>query len=227
LSQTQVNETGQKRKRTQYLLIGIGISLTVLFTAGMIYFWGDLQDVKSLAYRYGYLGDFVISFFGGISIIPVPTLLVTFTLGGILNPLYLGLVAGFGSALGGLTVYLTGVGGGAIWSRFRTSQQAVPYQPSLDGNNPTPAQSKPLSKWQTFYTRLVDFLRRRGISWALFITAAFVWALYYPVGLAAGTLRIGLTKFFLISWAGKTVRGLIVAYGGYWGLHILLNWWGG
>ena len=47
-----------------------------------------------------------------------------------------------------------------------------------------------------------------------------------PAGLAAGSLRMGLVKFFLISWAGKTVRFLYIAYAGYWGLQFILKWIG-
>ena len=42
-----------------------------------------------------------------------------------------------------------------------------------------------------------------------------------PAGLAAGSMGMGLIKFFLISWAGKTVRYLYVAAAGYYGLEFV------
>jgi membrane protein YqaA with SNARE-associated domain len=61
---------------------------------------------------YGYLGVFVLSVLGSATIVvPVPGLVLVFTLGGTLNPLLLGLVSGVGGTLGETTGYLLGYGG--------------------------------------------------------------------------------------------------------------------
>lgn len=218
----QVEQETRKKGWVRYLLLGIGVLLSVLMVVVIVFFWEELRDVEGLAQHYGYLGGFLISIFGGITIVPVPSLLVVFTLGGVLNPVYVGLLAGLGEALGGVTVYLTGAGGGAVFSKFRPRRR-VYDQSGSSSDNPTSAQPKPRSRWQ----RLIGWVERRGSSWAVFITSAFVWGLYYPTSLAAGTLRIGLKRFFLISLVGKTVRGMIVAFGGYGGLRFLLQWLGG
>lgn len=210
----------------QYLLIGIGILLTVLLAVGIVYFWDEMRDIPSMAYGYGYAGGFLVSILGGITIIPIPSLLVIFTLGGVLNPLYVGLVSGLGEALGGVTVYLTGAGGGTIWSGLRSRRHAFYDQPRPGYDIVTPVRPKLRSGWQTFYNRLAGSVGRWGASWSVFIVSAFAWGLYYPAGLAAGTLHMGLKRFFLVSWAGKTIRGLIVAYAGYWGFYFLLQWLG-
>ena len=106
-----------------------------------------------------------------------------------LNPLYLGLLSGLGEALGGITVYLTGAGGGAIWSRLQTKRQGSHTQPSK-----ITAQPEHISGWRKSYYRLIAWVERRGASWFVFVTSAFIWGLYYPAGLAAGTLRIGQLK---------------------------------
>lgn len=64
---------------------------------------------------WGYAGVFVVSFLGNATVIlPAPSLALVFTMGGILNPLIVGLVAGPAEALGELTGYLAGYGGRAI-----------------------------------------------------------------------------------------------------------------
>jgi len=223
----------QKRGWGWYLVIGIGLLLTVLVTISLVLFWQEMWDVGevgSLSRRYGYLIGFLVSIMGGITVIPFPSLLVIFNLGHILklldplwlNPLCLGLLSGLGEALGGITVYLTGAGGGAIWSKFRAKRPGFYTQPSTASTQPGRH-----SRWQKLYHRLIGWVERRGTSWFVFITSAFIWGLYYPAGLAAGTLHMGLKRFFFISWAGKTIRGMIIAFGGYWGLHFLIQWIGG
>lgn len=223
----QVKKEAQRKGWHQYLPIGIGILLTVLLCVAIVYLWEEMRDVESLATGYGYAGGFLAGILGGITIIPVPSLLVVFTLGGVLNPVYVGLVAGFGEALGGITVYLTGAGGGAIWSRLQSRQQASYDQSRPSYDIVTPVQSRLYSRWQTLYDRLAKSVGRGGSTWLIFVASAMVFSPFYFAGLAAGTLHMGLKRFFLVSWAGKTIKGLIVAYAGYWGLHFLLQWIGG
>jgi len=221
----QVKQEAQKRGWGQYLLIGIGFLLTVLLVVAVVYFWDEMR-VESLGYQYGYAGGFLVGILGGITIIPIPSLLVIFTLGGVLNPVYVGLISGLGEALGGITVYLTGAGGGARWSRLRSRQQAFYDQPRPGYDIVTPVQSKLQSRWQNFYDRLAGSVGRQGSSWLVFVVSAMVFSPFYFAALAAGSLHMGLKRFFLASWAGKTIKGLIVAYAGYWGLHFLLQWIG-
>jgi len=39
-------------------------------------------------------------------------------------------------------------------------------------------------------------------------------------------MHFGLPKFFFVCWAGKTVKGMAVAYPGYYGLGSILRWTG-
>ena len=223
----QVKQEPQKKEWYQYLLLSIGFLLTVLLILTVVYFWDEMRDVKSLAYRYGYAGGFLVSILGGLTIIPIPSLLVIFTLGGVLNPVYVGLMSGLGEALGGITVYLTGAGGGAMWSKFRSDDQTVAKQPRPGYDIVTPVQSQFQSRGQALYNRLASSAGKRGGFWLVFAASAMIISPFYFAGLAAGTLHMGLKRFFLVSWAGKTVRGLIIAYAGYWGLYFLLQWLGG
>ncbi len=220
---TEVEQDRPKRSWGFYLVGGISFLFTALLVVAAVYFREEIKDVAA----YGYVGAFFIGILCGMTIIPVPTLLLVFTLGHVLNPIYVGLAAGLGGAIGGITVYLTGAGIGTIWSRLRSGEQAFEYRTSPGYDMVRPAKSKFWSKGEIFYKRLVDWVGGRRGSWAVFITSAMIISPFYFTGLAAGTLRMGLLRFFLISWAGKTVRYLIIAYAGYWGLRFLLKWIGG
>jgi membrane protein YqaA with SNARE-associated domain len=65
---------------------------------------------------YGYLGTFLISLFTNATIVlPMPSILIIIPLGATFNPLYIGLVAGIGGALGEMTAYIAGYSGRGIW----------------------------------------------------------------------------------------------------------------
>ena len=68
-------------------------------------------------------------------------------------------------------------------------------------------------------------MQRRG-SLTVFLMSAITNPLFYPFALTVGTLRFGLAKFFLLCWAGKTVKGIAIAHIGYFGLGYLLRWIG-
>jgi len=218
----QIEPKKRRRGWHSYLISGTGLLLTLLLIAAIVIFWEELQHAAG----YGYIGCFLVSILGGITIIPAPSLLVTFTLGHVLNPVYIGLVSGLGEALGGITTYLTGAGVETIWSRLRSGEQTQKRETSQSYDMGEPMQTKFWSKGEGFYNRLVNWVGGRGGSWVVFIVAALPVSPFYFAGLAAGSLRMGLWRFFLISWAGKTIRGMIIAFAGYGGLYILLRWIG-
>ena len=223
MEEAQIGRERPKGNWRFYLITSLGFLFTALLLGAAIYF---REEVRHL-YGYGYVGVFIVGVLCGISIIPVPTLVMVFFLGGILNPLYVGLVAGFGGAIGGITVYLTGAGVESIWSRFRARGEAYEHEPGRRYDPVRPVESRFWSKGEALYNRLVKWVGGKGGSWTLFITSAMIISPFYFAGLAAGSLRMGLLKFFLISWAGKTVRYLIVAFAGDLGLNVLLKWIGG
>ncbi len=66
--------------------------------------------------NYGYLGTFLISVFTNATIIlPMPSILIIIPLGATFNPLFIGLVAGIGGAIGEMTAYVAGYSGRGIW----------------------------------------------------------------------------------------------------------------
>ena len=193
-----MTETEAKKgsAKTAYILGIAGVIITLLMAMAVIYYWEWVRALEG----YGYLGAFLISILGGATIIvPVPMLAVVFALGGVMKYTWLiGAVAGIGETLGALTIYMTGYGGGVALYRSKHG------------------------KIQAAYERLMRLMERRG-SITLFLLSAVLNPFFYPAALAAGALRFGVRRYFLICWAGKTIKGMTVAYVGYYGLRGLLR----
>ena len=206
-----------------YLVSSLGFAFTAVLLVLAIVYRQEVHDIGA----YGYIGVFIVGVLCGVSVIPAPTLAMVFTLGGVLNPFYVGLVAGLGGGIGGITVYLTGAGVETVLSRFRTRGEEYEHEAGRHYDPVRPVQSRFWNKGEAFYAKMSKWIGGKGGSWTLFITSAMIISPFYFAGLAAGSVRMGLMKFFLISWAGKTVRYLIVAFGGYYGLNVLLKWIGG
>jgi len=193
---------GGSAKRA-YILGLTGIVLTILLAVALVYFWEDVRRLE----HYGYLGAFIISVIGGATILaPVPMTPVVFALGTVLKPsfapylgpVFVGIAAGLGETVGGLSIYMTGYGGGtAIYKSKHDKVQAV-------------------------YSKLMRLVERRG-SLTLFVLSAVLNPFFYPAALAAGALRFDIQKYFFICWGGKAIKGITVAAAGYWGLGGLLR----
>ena len=194
-SSTRWDKLIQILGRWEYLIGILGILLTIGMAVAIILFWEEVRVLE----HYGYIGVFVISAFGGATILaPVPMTPVVFALGGVLNPALVGAAAGLGETIGGLAIYMTGYGGGTAL---------------IDTNH---------GKIQAVYSRVLVWMRRRG-GWTLFLLSAVVNPFFYPAGLAAGALRFGVKRYFFICWGGKTVKGMTVAFAGYLGLRALFG----
>jgi uncharacterized membrane protein YdjX (TVP38/TMEM64 family) len=73
-----------------------------------LYFRENIQELKP----YGYVAVFLIGVISNATLIlPVPGLAVSSVMGGVLNPLIIGVVGGAGQALGELTGYMAGYSG--------------------------------------------------------------------------------------------------------------------
>jgi membrane protein YqaA with SNARE-associated domain len=95
---------------------------------GITIFLFSIQDKLKGLGNAGYLGVFVISLAANATIVlPIPTLIVVLPLATVLNPFYLGVVAGVGGAIGELTAYVAGFSGRGIWSDNKVYQRAVTW----------------------------------------------------------------------------------------------------
>jgi membrane protein YqaA with SNARE-associated domain len=135
---------------------------------------------------YGYLGLFFVSVVGNATVLlPVPSLAATFITGSILNPLLVGIVSGAGMAIGELSGYLAGYGGGAIIE----------------------------VKDQGRYQRLENWMRRYG-ALTIFVLSIIPNPFFDLAGIAAGALHYPVWRFLLVCFLGKTVKGLALAFAG-------------
>ncbi len=181
-------------KKQEYLISAAALAVTLSLCAAVVIYW----EYVSKAQQYGYLGVFIISIFaGGTVVVPVPGLLVVFTLGSVSNPAIVGALAGLGEAIGSLAIYLTGYGG-------HSTLKTINHR---------------------FTTKFEEWIRRRG-SIAIFLMSVIINPLFYPFTAVAGMMRFGLFKFFILCWAGKTIKDMAVAYLGFLGLGSLLRWIG-
>jgi membrane protein YqaA with SNARE-associated domain len=88
------------------LALVLGLSLAILLIP---------QDQLEALKDYGYPGIFLLSLAANATIIvPAPAILVVFAMGAHLSPVWLGLAAGSGAAIGELSGYLAGYSGQAI-----------------------------------------------------------------------------------------------------------------
>ncbi|HUT96780.1 MAG TPA: VTT domain-containing protein [Dehalococcoidales bacterium] len=190
-------------KRWEYYVGIAGIVITVALVVGVFCFWEQIRALE----HYGYLGAFIISVFGGATVIaPIPMTPVVFALGTVMRPdfapymgpIFVGIAAGLGETVGGLSIYMTGYGGGAALDNIREG------------------------KIKNAYKRMTRWVERRG-SLTLFVVSAVINPFFYPAALAAGALRFGIWRYFFICLLGKTIKGITVAAAGYWGLGSILR----
>jgi membrane protein DedA with SNARE-associated domain len=187
------SEKTKSRKR-EYIIGALALALTIAACVAVVLYWGYIKQVE----QYGYFGAFFISVLAGATVlVPIPGILVVFTLGSVLNPALVGIVSGMGEAVGSIGIYLSG------WSGQRAVQNLN-------------------HKWMN---RFVGWIRRRG-KIAVFLMSAILNPLFYPFTAIAGMLRFGLVKFFFLCWGGKAVKNTIIAYLGFFGLRSVLRWVG-
>lgn len=197
----------------KYLAIGLMVAMIIISVGGSVLIIQHWEYVESLQ-EHGYWGLFVISIFAGSPIpVPTPSMILTFTLGSILNPLLVGFVAGFGNGLGCALIFWTGRGGHHIFKNLVSTQSS---------------QSTPrtwIGRFGQKISRVPEFIKNK-VLWAVFLLSVYPNPILLPLILGMGATRYGFWKFFLVVWAGKTVQSLILSYLGYFGLRSMLRYFG-
>ncbi|MFO7772712.1 MAG: VTT domain-containing protein [Dehalococcoidia bacterium] len=173
-----------------------GISVAITVTLCVLIIQ-HREYIEQIA-RWGYVGCFLINVItSGTFVMPGFGTVFTVTLGGVLNPTIVGAVAGIGEAVGATGAYFTGYGGGGLFG---------------DRNG-------------RLFLRFSNIMDRHGYK-AVFFLAAIITPIYYPFAVFMGMLRFGWARFFLATWAGRTVKNMALAYLGYFGLRSILRWLG-
>ena len=188
---------------------------------------GIIEWSQSIVASFGYLGVFFASFVGSATVLlPAPVFLAIFTAGSVLNPWLVGIIGGFGAALGELIGYLVGFGGKKIaeknkgghkhfkalrnwWSSFRKKE--IKKEEQLE---------KGLIK------RATKWFEKRGAFPVIILFAATP----LPddvVGIICGAIRYDVKKFFLATLIGKIAMMTTLAWGGFYGTQAVLQFFGG
>lgn len=168
-----------------------------------------LQDIeywmRNFAVQYGYLGIFLISLLGAMSIfVPIPYTIVIFILGGlqdtvgnwVFEPLWIAVAAGVGAAIGEFSGYLIGFGGRKVIGDK--------YKKKMDFLTKLFKKFGPIAIFVFALTPLPDDL------------------LFIPLGI----MRYGLIQAFIPALLGKFFSNLIIAYSGRLSLEIVKNIFG-
>ena len=167
------------RMKKQVAFTSVLVIISVVVAVAILF-------LKEYLLQYSYIGVFVISVIGAMSIIvPIPYTVVILTLGleG-MNPLWLTVAGGVGSSLGELYGYLLGYYGRAAISEKQ--QRKMEYMIKIFD------YYGPITIFLFALTPLPDDL------------------LFIPLGM----MRYKITKAFIPSILGKTMMSAILAYGG-------------
>jgi membrane protein DedA with SNARE-associated domain len=148
---------------------------------------------------WGYLGIFLVSLIGNASIIlPVPSFIIVFTFGAILNPWLVGIVGAAGATIGELTGYFLGRGGRRALRKKYGKQIRM--------------AEKWIEKYSIFLVIVVFSATPLPSDVA---------------GALAGVVKYDMRKFLLATFMGRTIAYLILAFAGFYGLNYVLGLFGG
>jgi membrane protein YqaA with SNARE-associated domain len=156
-----------------------------------------LEWMEQFACQFGYLGVFIISFIGSVSVIfPIPYTLVIFFLGSVLDPFFVAVSGGLGSALGEFSGYALGYYGRTVVNKER--RRKMGYMVKLFD------RYGPVTIFLFALTPLPDDL------------------LFIPLGV----MRYPFLKAFIPSLLGKTLMTFILAYSGQQSIDLIINVFG-
>mgnify|MGYP001219782547 CR=1 FL=1 len=159
--------------------------------------WIALNPAFIVQFRqWGYLGAFLISLVASASIIlPIPGLPLAIALGTTLNPLLLGVVTGFGSAIGEASGYVAGMSGRTLVADGQMDR----------------------------YLQLENWTRKYG-AFAIFVVAVTPFPFFDLAGIAAGAIRMPFWQFFIATFLGKTIKYIIAIFLGVGAFEGIRHW---
>ncbi len=148
----------------------------------------------NFAQQYGYLGVFLISLIGALTIIfPLPYALLIYVMGGFLNPFYVAIAGGLGSAVGEFSGYLAGYYGRTIVSEKQ--QKRMDYMIRIFD------RYGPIAIFIFALTPLPDDL------------------LFIPLGI----MRYRFIKAFIPCFLGKLFMCFILSYSGRFSIQFIVT----
>jgi len=123
--------TGQPRSNFRTNLLRVISLLAVIAITVYIYNIRDhVQDFE----QFGYAGIFLIALMANATVLlPAPGVAIIYAMGAVFNPLWVGLAAGTGGALGELSGYLAGFSGQAVVERTDIYYRFKPWVDKYGG----------------------------------------------------------------------------------------------
>lgn len=159
--------------------------LAILFVIGISIYIFAIRDQVEALQAYGYPGVFIFALLTSATVIlPAPGLIVVFSLGGVLNPLLVGLAAGLGATLGELSGYLAGYSGRIVIENTRSYNRIRNWMET--------------HTWQS--------------SWLILFLAFVPLPFMDMAGMAAGALRMSVWRFLIYCFGGKLPKMVLVAW---------------
>ncbi|HEY54907.1 MAG TPA: hypothetical protein G4N91_01310 [Dehalococcoidia bacterium] len=203
-----------RAKRDIYIGIAT-LVVTVAVCVLAIVYQDKLMEIANLA-GYSLLGVFIVSFVTGsvfaFVAIPLPYWLLVVTLSsvlapqwGLLAPVLVGLTSALANTLGHMPTFMIGYGGGKTYHGIARFFSAKIGARKDKGGKPG------------FYTKAVNWAKRHG-SWAVFVMSAAFNPLHLPMTIAIGSLHYPPWKYFIFAFLGNSVKNLVLAFCGYFGL---------
>lgn len=159
-----------------------------------------LTELFLVLKSYGYIGIFLIGLIDSSTVLfpfPIPSSIFVFGAGAVFNPLWVGIFAGVGAAIGEFIGYLLGIGSREFFK----------------------------NKWKKQIDSVEKLFEKYGGFLIIFIFAATPLP-DDIVGIASGILKYPIKKYFLAALLGKIVLNIFLAYAGFYGLKEILNYLG-
>lgn len=122
------NVTGRAPSRLGRARVALLRALAVAAVAGISVFVFSIREHADKFAAYGYPGIFLIALLANATVfLPAPGIAVVFAMGGVFHPLGVALAAGAGGALGELSGYLAGFGGGVVVENTAAYARVQPW----------------------------------------------------------------------------------------------------
>lgn len=126
-----LNVPPPERSKTQINSLRIlALVVVIAITAYIITIRSHVEEFK----QYGYLGVFFVALLANATVfIPAPGVAIIYAMGAVFNPLYIGLAAGTGGAIGELSGFLAGFSGQAIVEKTHIYERTKPWVEKYGG----------------------------------------------------------------------------------------------
>jgi uncharacterized membrane protein YdjX (TVP38/TMEM64 family) len=120
----QASHVDEQPSTNKKLWLNLARILALVAVIALTVFIYMVRDQAEELAKFGYPGIFLITFMAYATVLmPAPGLAVVFAMGGVLNPIYVGLAAGAGGALGELSGYLAGFSGQSVVEKTEVYQR--------------------------------------------------------------------------------------------------------